>query len=178
MEGPIRKTKKDECQNPPFPSAPVNEQGFTYIELVLSFFVLVLLLPALFFAVHTLEKELKKMMGQERLQMEYLAFHAWVQDELRQGSRFRLQGGAMLFDLPTGETVRYEVKKRQVIRSVKAKGETTFKGMTIILRHVYFIAFVPGKKEVVIDVGLQNWHASLDFSVTVAERTEVDDGAR
>lgn len=178
MAGQIRQTKKDECQNPPLSSAPVDEQGFTYIELVLSLSALVLMLPALFFAVQTLEKEFKKMMGQERLQMEYLAFNAWVQDELRQGNHFRLQGGALLFDLPTGETVRYEVKKRQVIRSVKAKGESRFKGTTIILRHVYFIAFIPGEKEVAIDIGLQNWHASLDLRVTIAGRTEMDEGSR
>ncbi|MBA4493272.1 hypothetical protein ACFO25_06640 [Paenactinomyces guangxiensis] len=172
MERKKRKTEEIALKNPPLLSILKNDRGFTYIELVISLSLLVLLLPALFFSARTLETEIKKLVSHHRLQMEYIAFVTSVQAEIRQGRGFRTDEGALLFDLPTGETIRYKWQKRQVVRSVKKKGETAFKGMTVLANHVYFITFVPGRDKVMIDIGLQNWNANLDMSVAVAGRVE------
>lgn len=149
-----------------------NERGYTYIELTITLSLLIVLFPAVFFLTNTLEAEFKKMVNREQLQMEYMAFHAFMMREINQATRFRLQGKDVIVDLPTGESIRYQFKKRQIMRSVKRCGEMHYLGTTIVLQHVYFCAIVPDENGVYIDVGLQNWYSSLDLNTYIGKRVD------
>lgn len=153
------------------------EGGFTYIEMVFAMGVLLILIPALFFIARTFTEEIKEMDGKERLEMESMVFSDYIHKELKQGSHFQLDHGSLYFQLETGETICYRYKNRQVIRSVRANGGAGFKGNTILLQDVYFIAFIPDQSGVKMEIGLQNWNASLDFSTYVAGRVRNSDGA-
>ncbi|SFJ07158.1 Putative Competence protein ComGF [Thermoflavimicrobium dichotomicum] len=109
--------------------------------------------------------------------MEYRAFLSYVQNEVKQGAHFRTENGALLFELPSGETIRYEQKNRQVIRRVKKANEKHFKGTMILLQHVYLILFIPDKSGVLLDVGLQSWSADLEMKIYIHGRSRVS-GAR
>ncbi|RAL25920.1 hypothetical protein DL897_07540 [Thermoflavimicrobium daqui] len=148
----------------------MKEQGFTYIELIISLSIGLLLIPAFYFCAQLLEKEVKQMMGQARLSMEYQQFLHDFQDEVKQGTNFRTVQGALLFDLPTGDTVRYELKKRQIIRSIKKEDEVRFQGRTILLSHVYFVLFKPERSGVSLEIGLQNWYADFEMKIFIYGR--------
>ncbi|MFS8513963.1 MAG: hypothetical protein LOD87_09615, partial [Planifilum fulgidum] len=115
------------------------ERGFTYVELAVTLSLVVLLIPVVLSLGDAVEAGMKEGMGRIQLQEEASAFVSDVRDELRRGSRFRLSPeGELLFDLPTGETIRYKQDRRRVIRSVRKPGETRFSGTTVLLQEVYY----------------------------------------
>ncbi|GAA5344647.1 hypothetical protein CLV97_105124 [Planifilum fimeticola] len=149
------------------------EQGFTYVELAVALSLVVLLVPVVFSLGHMVEAEMKEGIGRQQLQEEASAFVSDVRDELRRGSHFRLSPeGWLLFDLPTGETIRYKHDRRRVIRSVRKPGETRFSGTTVLLQEVYFAGFYPDKHGVWLDLGLQNWYADLNVKTYVRGRVK------
>lgn len=150
-----------------------DERGYTYIELTISLSLLIILFPAVFFLSHTLEAEFRKLMSREELQMEYRIFHASLASEIAQATRLSLEGKNLVLDFPTGESARYEFKKRQLIRSVRRPGDMVFRGVTIVLQHVYFSTLVPDENGVYVDVGLQNWYSHLDLSTYIGKRVNV-----
>lgn len=147
----------------------MNEHGYSYIEFTITFSLLIFLIPALYFCSNILEQEFKKYMAQERLQMEFISFQMFVQNELKKGQDFSLRNGGLEIRLPT-EVVRYEQKKREIIRSVKAPNEKQFKGYTILLQHVYLASFIPDQAGVTMEIGMQNWLASIDVTTYVGKR--------
>jgi hypothetical protein len=135
--------------------------------------LLIVMIPALTTFQWVMESRGKRMMDRQGLQAEADVFTADVRDDLRQGTNFRLsKQGWLLFDLPTGETVRYKEKARRLIRSVRAPGESRFKGTTVMLQDVYFVSFQPTNEGVWLDIGLQNWHSDLDMKVFVRGRVD------
>lgn len=151
------------------------EEGFSYIETVWYLCLLSLLLPALFFMSHIMELSIKEGMERERLQMEWLAFVPQLERDIRQGVRFYQQDGAFIIDLVSKESVRYELKKRQIIRSVKKQGEDRFRGNMLMMQDVYYALFLPQQQGIMVDVGLQGWHTHLDFSLFLAKRSLAHD---
>jgi hypothetical protein len=147
-----------------------DEQGFTYIEMVISLTILIAIIPTLFFVGNTYHDELKHLSGQYRLQKEYIHWMLFVQNELKQGSAFHNEGTALVFDLPSGDAIRYEWKDRQVLRSVKKKGTSSFQGRTILAYHVDKIAFVPSGNGVHLDICLQNRDARFALRTTIMAR--------
>ncbi|MEW9033601.1 MAG: hypothetical protein AB2404_12905, partial [Planifilum fimeticola] len=149
------------------------EQGFTYVELAVVLSLVVLLIPVVFSVGHMVEAEMKEGIGRQQLQEEVSAFVSDVRDELRRGSHFRLSPeGWLLFDLPTGETIRYKHDRRRVIRSVRKPGETRFSGTTVLLQEVYYAGFYPDQDGVWLDLGLQNWYADLNVKTYVRGRVK------
>lgn len=132
---------------------------------------MVLLIPAVFSLGHMLEAEMKKAVGRQQLQEEASAFLSDARDELRRGVHFRLSpGGWLLFDLPTGETIRYKHDRRRVIRGVRKPGETRFSGTTVLLHDVYYAGFYPDGEGVWLDLGLQNWHTDISVKTYIRGR--------
>lgn len=149
----------------------MGEKGFTYAELAVALSLVVLLIPVVFSLGHMVEAEMKKAMGREQLQEEASAFVSDARDELRRGYHFRLSPeGWLLFELPTGETIRYKHDNRRVIRSVRKPGETRFSGTTVLLQDVYYAGFYPDEEGVWLDLGLQNWYADLNVKTYVRGR--------
>lgn len=147
------------------------ERGFTYVELAVALSLAVLLIPVVFSLGHMLEAEMKKGMGRQQLQEEASAFLSDARDELRRGFRFRLSPeGWLLFDLPTGEIVRYKHDRRRVIRGVRKPGESRFSGTTVLLQEVYYAGFYPDGDGVWLDLGMQNWYADLKVKTYVRGR--------
>jgi hypothetical protein len=149
-----------------------NEQGFAYIELVVSLSMLVAIIPSLFFVANTYQRELRRLNGQHRLQMEYTHFMIFVQNELKQGKDFHNEGNRLLFHLSSGDAVRYEWKDQQVIRSVKKKGASSFQGRTILAYHVYSIVFMPFENNVTMEIRFQDkvgGYLDLHTSITARE---------
>ncbi|MFC7442256.1 hypothetical protein [Laceyella putida] len=147
------------------------ESGYTYIELMITFMLLLILLPVIFFVAHTFESNLKKMVGRQELQLEYMAFRPLVERDIAQATNFIAEDGMLVLICPDGKAVRYAAKKRQVIRQVKEAGAGQFTGTTVVLRHVYFMGFYPEEHGVQLDIGLQNWLADLDMKIFIGGRT-------
>lgn len=95
-------------------------------------------------------------MNEQRLQMEWLSCYTWMQKEIKQGVHFRTQGEALLFDLPTGETVRYQWKDGKMIRQVKSATEPNFQGYTLLLQHVKAFRLIPKNHGVWVAFTLQD----------------------
>ncbi|SFS80063.1 hypothetical protein SAMN05444972_10819 [Marininema halotolerans] len=138
------------------------EKGFTYVEIAIVMTILTLLIPAIFSFEYGLERQLKKGFYRQQLGAEIQQFVADVRDEIRQGQDFRLSNeGWLLFDLPSGETVRYKQDKRRLLRGVRSKEGSGYQGTTILLQDAYWIGFEPDQDGVWFEVGLQNWHSDL-----------------
>lgn len=134
-----------------------------------------LMIPIVFTVAFTLESSLKKQIGRVQLQMEANAFVSDIRDEIRGAVRVRSgTDGALWLDRPDGSIVRYQLKKRRVIRDVCHPGERSFSGTTVLLHEVYFLSFVPAEDGVKVEVGLQNWYADLEVFTFVRLRAPAD----
>lgn len=119
-----------------------------------------------------------RIIGHQQLAMEAEGFLSDVRDEIRQGSDFRLSSQHWLeFDLPSGETVRYRLDQRRIIRSLRAADGTQFQGTTILLHDVYYFACVPDEEGVEMEVGLQNWHTDLSVKTYIRGRVDKERAA-
>ncbi|TCW37628.1 hypothetical protein [Laceyella sacchari] len=155
-----------------------DDAGFTYVELMIAFMLLLLLLPALFFIAHAFETNLKTFVGQQELQLEYMAFRPLVERDIAQAIHIvTMEGGVLELIHPDGKAVRYQTSNRQVIRRVKEAGANRFSGATVVLRHVYYMGFHPERRGVRLDMGLQNWLADLDIKIFIAGRMGVHHAA-
>lgn len=143
------------------------------MELAVVLSLLALLIPVILGVSLELESGMKKMMGEQQLHSAAETFAADVRDDLRRGKDFRLSPkGWLLFDLPSGDTIRYKQDRRRVIRSVRQAGKPRFRGTTILLEDVYFIGFEPREGGVRIELGMQNWHGDFETELFVRGRVE------
>ncbi len=149
------------------------ERGFTYVELAVALSLVVLLVPAVMSLGLLIESGTKQIIGRQQLMMEAEAFLADLRNEVRQGNGFRLSGENWLeFDLPSGETVRYRLDKRRIIRSLRGADEAQFRGTTILLQDVYLFTCVPDKEGVEIEIGLQNWESDITLQTYLRSRVD------
>lgn len=137
-----------------------DEEGFMYVEWMISLSLLLFLIPTIYFLSTNMEQDLKEMMDRKRLQMEWIAFYRFAKKEIAKGSHFQYQYPALVFQLPDGMHVKYEQKKRWLVRSVRGRGQSLFKGNTIVLQQVYQSVFVPRGEGVYMEVQLQAWYAT------------------
>ena len=132
-----------------------SEAGFTYVELAVALSLVVVLIPAVMTLGLVVQSGSNRIIGHQQLAMEAEGFLSDVRDEIRQGSDFRLSSQHWLeFDLPSGETVRYRLDQRRIIRSLRAADGTQFQGTTILLHDVYYFACVPDEEGVEMEVGI------------------------
>lgn len=122
----------------------------------MSLFILLIMFPAIFFYFLSLVTDGQKVMDDQRLQMEWLTCYTWMQKEIKQGIHFRTKDEALLFDLPTGETIRYQWKAGKIIRQVKSPAEADFRGYTLLLQHVEAFRFIPKNDGVLVAFSLQD----------------------
>lgn len=151
------------------------EAGFTYIEFCVVLSVLILFLPALFFVSLTAEKEIKEMIHHSRLEMDYLSFLIWLEKDVQKGVRFQEKNGLLYIEQDQNVIIRYSLKDRRLIRSVKKTEEKEFRGTTIVLDDVYYAHFLPDEKGVKFHVGLQNWHSHQEFEAYFSKRPQEED---
>ncbi|MCS1350547.1 hypothetical protein [Mechercharimyces sp. CAU 1602] len=143
--------------------------------MILSLSLLALLLPTLFSLGWIVEKEMKEMMGRQRLEVAWDTFYGDLYEEIGEGSDFRLdERGDFHFELGDGRRVRYrqDSRTRSVVREVKRVNESHYKGRTVLLQEVYYAAFVPMQEGVYVDIGLQNWTADLEINTFIRSRRE------
>lgn len=158
-------------------SSVYTEQGFTYLELTISLFILLVMIPAIFFCFITLVTESKKIMNEQRLQMEWISCYIRMQKELKKGKNFRISNESLVFDLPTGETIRYRWEKQKLVRDVKRDSiHSSFQGYTLLLHHVEAFRFVSDQSGVLIAFTLRDQNKTT-FSVRtyIRGRTETDE---
>ncbi|WP_124727764.1 hypothetical protein [Staphylospora marina] len=151
-----------------------DEKGYTYVEVIISLSVLVLLIPSLFLATRTFEGEIGKQAGRQRLEAEVLSFVPLLEQDVKRASHFRKEGEALVIGFPDGSSVRYEHRNRRLIRSVKEPTDSSFGGTMIVLDNVYFAAWMPDDRGVEVELGLQNWTSSMDVTLYLSERNEQD----
>lgn len=132
------------------------------MELAVVLIIVSILIPAVFSVQYGLESQLKKGFYRHQLQAEAQQFNADVRDEIRQGINFRLsEKGWLLFELPSGETVRYKQDKRRLLRGIRSDQGEKFQGVTVLLQDAYWVGFEPDDEGVWVEIGLQNWHSDL-----------------
>lgn len=150
-----------------------DDQGFTYVELAVVLSLLLLIIPVVLAVSLDLEQALKQLIAEQELRSEAEAFATDIQKDVQRGNHFRLSPeGWLLFDFPTGETLRYRHDRRRVIRSVKKPGHSAFRGTTVLLHNVYFISFHPHRGGVSIDLGMQNWHGDVEREFFIRGRLD------
>jgi competence protein ComGF len=132
--------------------------------------IISMVLPVFFFATQVLRQEVEKQIVEQRLRGEYLSFLSFAQRELKTGTQFRTDQGALLFELSTGETVRYEQKSSQIIRQVKQVDSPRFQGHTILLQYVDQVFFTPDAQGVTITVHLKNKKVVSKMETYIAAR--------
>lgn len=156
MEKPKRRR-----QEPSYPNASLSSQlGFTYLELVMSMFLILVFVPVIFFSLSHFVMDSQKIMEQERYQMDWLTCAVWIQNEIKKGQRFRVHNEALYFELPTGETIRYFWDRGRIVRQVREQKHQAFRGYTILLQQVKAFRFYPQQSGVWIAFTFQN-----DYSV-------------
>lgn len=134
--------------------------------------ILVIFLPSLFFVAFTIEKETGEAFGKTRIQLDYLSFLAWIEKDIKKGVYFQEEEGSLYIHTPDQTIIRYYLRDRKLIRSVQEHGENQPRGTTIVLQDVYYALFLPDKKGVGLDVGLQNWYAHQEFATYFSARTQ------
>jgi len=140
------------------------EKGFTYVELVICLTLFSILVPVIFFTFSNLNFSIKKIINRNALALQYLSFISWFEKEVKEGRDFKVQDNSLTFFLPNNSLVKYELKKRKIFRSVYNSKDRCFKGVTILLDNVYYVIFLNYKNGVYIDLGLQNWYTTIEFS--------------
>lgn len=142
--------------------------------MTVTLFIVLLIIPAIFFCLVSLLGDSQKIMSSQRLQLNWLSCHAWMQKEIKQGSQFRTEQEALLFELPTQETVRYRYEKGRVVREVKKPADQNFRGYTVLLQHVDGFRFVPYRQGVLVAFTLQDLRkASFSVQTYIGGRREL-----
>lgn len=149
--GKIFKNRTEKAGHPSLRS----ERGAIYLEAILSLMMISMVIPVFFFAAQLLRQEVDKQIEEQRLRGEYLTFLSFAQRELKTANQFRVQQGALLFELPTGETVRYEQKKGQIVRQRKQVDSPHFQGHTVLLQYVDQVFFTPDQQGVAMTIYLK-----------------------
>jgi hypothetical protein len=107
----LPKTRTTPSSARPSVSPLKRQAGFTYVEMVVTTALWMLMLPIVFALALSLESSLKEQIGQEQLQMEANAFVSDIRDEIRGSVRVRSgTEGALWLDRPDGSIVRYQLK--------------------------------------------------------------------
>ncbi|MGI6475288.1 MAG: hypothetical protein ACOX0J_13945 [Thermoactinomyces vulgaris] len=129
------------------PVLPVKkEAGFTYIEFCIVLSALIVFLPALFFVSSTTEKEIKEMIHHSRLEMDYLSFLVWLEKDVQKGVHFRETDGVLYIEQDQQVMIRYMLKDRRLIRSVKKPEDKGFQGHDHCSEPCLLCAFFTGWK--------------------------------
>lgn len=126
----------------------------------MSMFILLVLIPVIFFCMTQFVMESKQIMEHERYQMDWLSCKLWMQNEIKTGKHFRIDHESLLFDLPTGETVRYRWDRGRIVRQVQKSKDQPFQGYMILLQQVKAFRFYPRQAGVWMAFTFQN-----DYSV-------------
>jgi hypothetical protein len=114
------------------------------------------MLPAIFFCLLNLVTDGQKLMGGQRLQMEWLTCYTWMQKEIKQGNHFRTVNEALLFEMPNGDTVRYQWQRQNLVRAVRKPNRAQFQGHTLLLPHIVSFRFLPMPSGVMIGFTLMD----------------------
>ncbi len=152
MEKSKGRTQKEESRDASFS----NQLGFTYIELVLSMFLTLVMVPAIFFCFFQFVSEGKKIMENERNQMNWLSCYMWMHKEIKRAQNFRTDKETLLFELPTGETVRYRWDQGRIVRQIQKRPHQSFQGYTVLLQQVKAFRFIPDQSGVLISFTFHN----------------------
>lgn len=105
----------------------------------------------------------QKLMEHERVQMDWLSCALWMQNEIKKGRHFRLQREALLFELPTGETIRYQWDRGRIVRQVRQDQQSSFQGYMVMLQHVKAFRFYPQSTGVWVAFTFQNNYTVRTF---------------
>lgn len=172
LEEQKKKERTSKAKRGPVHTLIRGQGGYTYVEVAVVLSLCVILIPAVMSLHHTLESDLKQLVGKQHLQGEAAAWMSRFRDEVRSGGQFRIsKEGGLLFELPSGDTVQYKQNRRRLIRRVRHQGEKQFKGTTILAHDVYYAGFETDGKGVKVDIGLQNWHSDLTVQTYIRGRT-------
>lgn len=119
-------------------------------------FLKLVMIPVIFFCLFQFVSEGKKLMEHERSQMNWLSCYMWMQKEVKRGQRFRTDKEALLFDLPTGETIRYRWDDGRIVRQIQKHKSQSFQGYTVLLQQVKAFRFFPYQSGVLMAFTFHN----------------------
>lgn len=166
MEKSERRTQNRACRNP----SVSGQLGFTYIELVIAMFLLMMIVPVIFFCFIQLVTEGQKIMDQERYQMNWLSCYIWMQRELKNGQHFRVDQEALLFEMPSGDLVRYHWDRGRIVRQVRKRKSKSFQGYTVLLQDVRAYRLFPYQSGVLMAFTFPN-----DYTVRTFIRGRIEE---
>lgn len=116
--------------------------GFTYIELLVTFSLTVLILASVLTLSSELVREGEHNADQIVLQREASALHFLLLNEMKQGYDFRVLGGDLYFRLDASQAVKLEHRQSQLARLISKRGGP-YEGYILLSRYVEAIHFQP-----------------------------------
>lgn len=152
--------------------------GFTYIELLVTFSLTVLILASILTLSGELVREGEHNADQIVLQREASALHFLLLNEMKQGYDFRVMGGDLYFHLDTTQVVKLEHRQSQLARLISKWGRP-YEGYVLLSRHVESVQFQPDmdRQGVVISVEFRKGEATATFRTYWRSRIERSEGS-
>ncbi|WP_147675183.1 hypothetical protein [Numidum massiliense] len=147
--------------------------GFTYIELLVSFSLTVFILGTVVALAGEMVHNSAKSSDERDLQREASALQFMLLNELKRGYDFHLRDSDLLFRVSAAEVIRLNEQQRQLGRRVK-RGNGTYKGYVLLSRYVEQAVFTPDSdgQGVAIQIQLQKGEAKLSVQTYVRSRIE------
>jgi hypothetical protein len=119
-----------------------SSNGFTYIELLISFSLTVLILATVVPVIGAITREAEQNVDHVVLQREASALHFLLLNEMKQGYHFRVMGGDLYFQLDDARTVQLEHRQGQLGRRLSKRGaQGPFEGYILLSRHIDHIDY-------------------------------------
>jgi competence protein ComGF len=115
---------------------PLSERGFTYIEMMLSFALVMSFFPLIFGFFYQITSSVKMQLAEYQLWEQFDQFQIQMMYDAANGVKMVESDNHFIMIMKDGREVRYTVKNKQLIRSLKQSEKSQFKGNTILLYHI------------------------------------------
>lgn len=121
-----------------------NAKGFTYVELLVTFSLTILLFASTLVLSGQMFEQGERNADQLVLQREASALQFLMLSEMKQGYDFHVSGHDLFFQLDSSQTVKLQYRDAKLERLVNKQGSSgQYSGNIILSRYVDHVSFAP-----------------------------------
>lgn len=128
--------------------------------MIVSFAIVTALFPVLFGLFYQVSNSVKSQLITHQLFNQFDRFHIQLQRDEANGIKMLVHQDQLEMVMKDGLQIRYQLKRNQLIRSVKPASSVSYHGNTIILYHVKQIYYQNLQNGVKVTVSLTDQNAS------------------
>lgn len=152
-----------------------NRHGFTYVELLVTFSLTMLLFASFFVWSGQIIDQGEQNEDQLILQREASAMHFLLLNEMKQGYNFQVIEGELYFQLDAAQTIRLRALNNQLTRAMRDGSYGSFKGSIVLARNVEQVIFSPNGRGVGMRVIFKKGDATLTYHTYWHSRIEQEE---